>query len=331
MTTQSYPPAYQAALEGAAFIESSAGILRISGETCLDYLQRQTTNDIRLTQNSQVLLTVLTSPTARILDVFYMLRNGENSFDLITMPGRAADLLKYLKSRIFFMDRVTVADASQEYIQVDVCGPRAAETISAMGLQGVPAHGTLMTGKIFGGETLAFAQNEHLGLGYRLIAPSAGKQELIASLQSCGAVPLEPEVFEILRVESGLPAAGHELTEEFTPLETGLESAISTAKGCYTGQEVIARQINYDKVTRRIAGLRLEVIVPEEAAIQADGKPAGKISSTAVSPRFGPIALAVLRKPYFEAGTRVAIELTGTAEGQANPVNGQVSSLPFNK
>src|SRR5690606_39681801 len=113
-----------------------------------------------------------------------------------------------------------------------------------------------------------------------------------------GAVPLGEEAYDVLRVEAGLPASGTELTEDFTPLETGLAYTVSTSKGCYTGQEVLARQINYDKVSRQLVGLRLKEPAPAGSAVRAEGRPAGTVTSVVLSPEHGWIALAVVRRPH---------------------------------
>ena len=95
------------------------------------------------------------------------------------------------------------------------------------------------------------------------------------------------------------------------------------AKGCYTGQEVLARQINYDKITRQMVGLRLETPVQRGAAVQVEGRGAGEVTSAVVSPRFGAIALAVVKRPHFEPGTVVMV-----ASGEET-ARGEVVSLPF--
>ncbi len=138
-----------------------------------------------------------------------------------------------------------------------------------------------------------------------------------------GAVELTPDIFEILRVETGLPAAYHELVEAYTPLELNLETAIVDTKGCYTGQEVIARQRTYDKVARKLVGLRLEASVSNGADVLAESRPAGVVTSAILSPRLGPLALAVLRRPHNEPNTHVQIK----ADDQL--VNGVVQALPF--
>jgi folate-binding protein YgfZ len=139
-----------------------------------------------------------------------------------------------------------------------------------------------------------------------------------------GAAALDGVDYESLRVEAGLPAAGHELTETYTPLETGLEAAISDNKGCYTGQEIIARQITYDKVTQHLCGLRLSQPASPGARIWAEEKLAGQVTSITASPRYGPLALAIIKRPYFEPGTAVLV-----GETIESAIQAQVQALPF--
>ncbi len=124
---------------------------------------------------------------------------------------------------------------------------------------------------------------------------------------------LSPDSRHILRVEAGLPAAGAELSEEYTPLEAGMEHAVSGDKGCYPGQEVLARQVTYDKVTQRLVGLKLSEPVTPGKRLLAEGKPAGVVTSAAVSPRFGAIALGVVKRPHHEVGTRLEVETEWSA------------------
>ena len=83
---------------------------------------------------------------------------------------------------------------------------------------------------------------------------------------------LAPEDYETLRVEAGLPAVGHELTEDYTPHETNLAAWISETKGCYTGQEILARQVTYDKITRHLVGLKLDAPAQAAATIPSQGR-----------------------------------------------------------
>ena len=98
--------AYQAALKSATYFhQPQTGFLSVSGHDRVDFLQRQTTNDLRQLGVDRVVSTVLTSPTARILDLFYITDEGE-ALGVVPLPGRAAETLKFLRGRIFFSDKI---------------------------------------------------------------------------------------------------------------------------------------------------------------------------------------------------------------------------------
>jgi folate-binding protein YgfZ len=159
----------------------------------------------------------------------------------------------------------------------------------------------------------------------RLLAPVEVVGAIQTFLAGAGAVQLSDDEYEIWRIEAGLPAVGAELSEEYTPLEAGLEAAISSTKGCYTGQEVIARQITYDKVTQQLCGLRLERSArPGERIWTMDGTPVGKVTSAATSPRFGEIALGVVKRPHHQPGADLKVGETFQAAAE-----GRAVALPF--
>jgi folate-binding protein YgfZ len=158
---------------------------------------------------------------------------------------------------------------------------------------------------------------------YRLLVPREGGETLDSRLASLGVLEISRQVYEVLRIEAGIPAPEGELTESFTPLEVGLADAISATKGCYTGQEVIARQITYDKVTQQLVGLRPAGPVNPGDPVLAEGKRAGVVTSAALSPRYGPIALGIVRRPHNAAQTEVEIGEAGAR------IPAVVVDLPF--
>jgi folate-binding protein YgfZ len=173
----------------------------------------------------------------------------------------------------------------------------------------------------------ALALEPTFGLGVRLLLPAANLAAIENFLDQSGAAQLSDEEYSILRIESGLPAGGAELTEDYTPLETGLAAAISGTKGCYTGQEVIARQVTYDKVAQHLCGLRLtRRAQPGERLWAPDGSPVGKVTSVATSPRIGEIALAVVKRPHHEPGSDLWV-----GEALESAMEGRVVSLPFHR
>ncbi len=316
---------YTAALTGTACYRlPQPGLLRIAGEGRLDFIQRQTTNDVRLLVAGHPLLTVLTSPTARILDVWWLLLSPDGvALDAITLPGRGPVTAQYLIRRIFFMDRVTVNDLSAESAQLWITGPTAPHTLRQVGFETLPAPGEVMSVDLASGSVRLLAQDGALGRGYLALGGQESVDALARRLTEQGAATLDPDTVEVLRVEAGIPGPTRELTDAHTPLEVNLDSAIHGAKGCYTGQEVIARQINYDKIVRRLAGLRLDAPVGAGATVLVEGRSAGEVTSATISPRYGPIALAVLRRPHFAPGTPVRVT------DAAAEVSGIVAALPF--
>lgn len=298
---------------GGYYFLPDGGWLRIQGEDRAAFLQRQSTNDVRLLQAERPLITVLTSPTARILDVLILLYE-ENEIGVITLPDYAEKTARYLRSRIFFMDKVAVTDESTNWAQVDLIGEQAGEMAAAL----------CRNEEFEGSRYLPLPPT--LNLGYRLLLPRQAAHAARSALAKAGWVEISTEERHILRVEAGLPAPHSELTEEYTPLEVGLQFAVSSTKGCYTGQEVIARQITYDKVTRRLCGIRLSAPAPVGARLWAeDGEMlVGELTSFAQSPRFGAIGLSVLKRPYDELGTKLHI-----GESLETSAPAIVTSLPF--
>ena len=224
----------------------------------LAFLQRQTTNDVTLLSPSRSILTVLTNPAGRILDALLLIHESDEGIGMLTLPGQAGETSRYLKSRIFFRDQVSLTDASSEVAQFDLGGPAAPGLLAGLGIPVSPEPGEVLAGKIEGVTVQVIGTPGFSRAGYRLLVHTVDCERLEAALVGREAIQLSEANYHILRVENGLPAAGSELTGDYTPLEVGLETTISTTKGCYTGQEVIARQMNYDKVTQHLVVLRLQ-------------------------------------------------------------------------
>jgi folate-binding protein YgfZ len=321
--TLSKIPGYErAVISPAIFHQTENGLLKIEGDDQIAFLQRQSTNDLRTLSPDRSALTVLTNPTARILDVLRVVKRG-NTLDVITLPGYRQKTLQYLQSRIFFMDKVEITDASAEIAQFHLFGPNIDKILTTR-FGELPGPDEVM--KI--SDTLV-EQGICINLrnlpmaGFMFLVPQVKAEHILDTAQSLGVETISPEAYEVLRIEAGLPKAGFELTEDYTPLETNLDFAISSSKGCYTGQEVIARQVTYDKITRRMVGLKIQGIPQVGDRIKADGQPVGLLTSHALSPRFGDIGLAVIKRPYNVTSQSVVI-MNSTGELPALVVD-----LPF--
>lgn len=313
---------YKYLLNGPAYFPiRQPGYLHLAGTDRLSFLQRQTTNDLSLLAQDGALLTVLTNAAARILDVLTLFNDGD-ALAVLTLPGYGNQTANYLRNRVFFRDQVTLFDLSPDFIQVDLIGPETGTILDLPNLDLPPAVETTSVTELAGVPARMIGMRDW---GWRLIIPAAEAHRFGSELEARGAVLLSEEEYNIIRVESGRPAAGHELTDAYTPLEIGLDYAISNTKGCYTGQEVIARQITYDKITRKLVGIYFEGKASDGDSVKAadTDQIIGKVTSVVDSPRHGWIGLAVLKRPYEQPGTLVLIE------SQTKVVSGRVSPLPF--
>jgi folate-binding protein YgfZ len=292
---------YAALVSGAALLaRPMAGVLRLTDVDRHDFLQRMTTNNITALRPGQSAVTVLTSPTARVLFVFTVVARDDDLI-LLPAPGQSQVLARHLRGQIFFMDKVKVHDLSEQWVRLRVMGPLAAQALTALG---VDADSLSADGVTIQEEQIVVAQPHYELPGFEVVIPAEQVEHVTAMLQSAGAQSISAETYEARRVELGRPASGTELVEEYNPLEAGLAWACAENKGCYTGQEFIARQITYDKVTKTLVGLRLEGAVAKGSEVSIEGRPVGTVTSVAHSPSLNaPIALAIIKRPHNTPGT----------------------------
>ena len=287
---------------GAAVrLAPSAGVLILRDADRVDFLQRMTTNNIKALRDGQACVTVLTSPTAKIIQVFTVLARTDELW-LLPAPGETAALERHLRGQIFFMDKVKVANVSGDYTRLRVIGARADAALTALGVGATELRDGDMRQA---GDLVVLAQQQYDLPGYELILPAAGRDDAIARL---GLPITDDAACLVRRIELGRPAPGAEITGEYSPLEAGLAWACAENKGCYTGQEIIARQITYDKVTRQLVGLRGNTALTADSAVTADGHRIGAVTSSAYSPALqAHIALAILKRTHTAPGTAVNV------------------------
>lgn len=309
---------YTALTTTAALLErSTAGVLVLTDADRHDFLHRMTTNEINKVKPGAATVTVLTSPTARILFTFTVLVRAEELW-LLPTPGAMTALERHLRGQIFFMDKVKVRNPGETLRRTRLMGPQAAQRLTDLGF----AATTLTDGHWLEQDgVVILAQNKFDVPGFEIIAPPEQHSALLTQLATSG-VPLltDESAYERYRIELGRPLAGHELTDTYNPLEAGLAWTCADNKGCYTGQEIIARQITYDKITKSLVGLRSARLLPVGAEITADGRAVGAVTSaTENMDAQAPIALAIVKRPFHEAGATLSVD------GQAV----EVVTLPF--
>lgn len=297
---------YQALTSSVAVqLRPNFGALRLKDRDRVDFLQRMTTNDIARLQPGQAAVTILTSPMARIDAVFSVLCRRQDDLLLLAPEGQAESLRQRLQSQIFFMDKVTVTDESADLGRLRLLGPAAAELLQSAGLPLPESNDHFLEE-----DGVTVLRQERYDLpGFEIIGPVDEMGALQERLAGAGAVPLAGnDSYEARRIELGRPRPGKELTDTFTPLETDMAWVCAENKGCYTGQEIIARQLTYDKVTRSLVRLRSDLPLSEGASVSVNDRAAGTVTSSAYSPSAGPVALAVLKRPHNVEGIEVAVE-----------------------
>jgi len=309
--------AYVSAHTGAvAVLRGQEGRLRAVGRDRLDLLHRMSTNELSSLAVGEARPTVLTTPIARIVDQLWVLNRGETVLCL-TGPGRATTVRRWLAGYIFYNDKVKFEDAGAELCQIGLFGVRAAAVADAI----QPGAASLAENHFLDdGELLVWRGRPLAGDGYTLIAPIARQEALWQQALAAGAVAGGEAAYQMLRLEAGQPA-NPELTEDYIPLEANLWPAVNFHKGCYIGQEIIARMESRGKLARRLVGLRLAapVVVGAEVRATVDGPAAGTVTSAGELPGLGAVALAYLKTAAAEVGTQV----------QAGDVAGTVAELPF--
>lgn len=293
--------AYEAAHHKAIVVDRSAlGILKFSGASRLDLIHRMSTQDILKLQNGQGAATVLTTDIGRIIDRLLLYATSDALYAL-TGENHAQAIARYLMRYVFFNDDFHLEDLSQQTAVLGVYGQRA-KTILA-NLFGPAVELPLHHWRRLSLDSLTVYLHRTdpiAGEGYFVMAQTADKETLWQRLVAAGLTPAGEEAFELLRIESGRPRLGRELTLDYIPLEANLWDDVSFKKGCYVGQEIIARLESRGRLAKKL--LRLRPTAPVEAGmgITAEGKAAGLITSAAVGPQ-GPVALGYVRTAVLNA------------------------------
>jgi folate-binding protein YgfZ len=220
--------------------------------------------------------------------------------------------------QFIFTEDVQLGDVSETFGATAVVGPRAAKVIAAAAdvsvdqLASLPEHGNARI--VFEGQPAIIVSTTDTGeSGFDMLVASEQVARLRERLHAAGAVDVDEDVAEALRVEAAIPRFHRDMDEETIPLEAGIESrAISMTKGCYVGQEVIVRVLHrgHGRVARRLVGLTVDgpAAPPPGAPVLAEGREIGSVTSSAISPALAkPIALAYLHRDFVTAGTTVRV------------------------
>ncbi len=284
---------------------SDCGRLWITGADALDLLNRLTTNKLETLPDGTACSTVLTNGDARVLD-HLRLAAVDGGMWCLTSPGRAEDVADWIDLYTFGED-ITVVDESSKTTLFTVLGPLAAEAIAGAGFPVPPLDGVLAQD---GAVVIASPFGAHPA--YDVLLPLAEAEHARAALRSV-AQEVDAGAFDAYRIAQGVPAYGAEFGAFNNPLEARLLGSISDDKGCYTGQEVIARLQTYRKVQRLLMSFASDApAAPGDALETEDGSQAGVVTSACTVDN-GTLGLALVAAKHAVADSSLRLANNGTA------------------
>lgn len=260
------------------------GRLRVTGQDRLKFLHSQSTADVASMQPGESFDTVFTSSKGRMHDLVTCMVQP-NSVILLTSPNTADSLLEQLQRYILFGDRVEISDISTQTALFTVGGPNAGQTLAAIGAASAEEmrpgqHGMMQCS----GSPVILAAGAVLTSGdWNLLADEGAAAELWHTLTAKGAVPMGTRAWQEASVIAGRPIHGITLTQHHNPLEAGLYKAVSLAKGCYMGQEALARA--HSKGTAKsLWGVNMQQPASPGDVVLRDGEEVGTVSAVARAP-----------------------------------------------
>lgn len=294
------------------------GILKLTGEDRLRYLHNQSTNDFNSLHPKQGCQTVFVTSTARTLDLATAYLT-EDAVLILVSPNRREKLFKWLDGFIFPFDKVKLTDSTQWGLLTLIGESSDALIEELFGINFKDKENYTHQTVTFQDINLRIAKGSDLGLpGYNLIIPQEHFEQIKSLLLDKQVTPIDDRDWEHLRILQGRPAPDKELTEDYNPLEAGLWQTISFEKGCYIGQETIARLNTYDGVKQKLWGVKLSDPVPPETPVTLEGKKVGILTSYTETDT-GSFGLAYVRTKAGGAGSTVTV-------GEAI---GELIELPF--
>ena len=288
---------------------SRRALLTLTGSEVLSYLQGQLTNDVYPAEHGTPILAAHLTPKGRVI-AGLLLFPFENGFAVDFLGDLAEPLTKRLTMFILRAD-VQLADASEQWVRLGVAGDRAANAAAdAIGVESLVPEGVTRGER---GTAVPLPGPEPAYL--LVIRPEMATDAWTAA--TAEARPVGRDAWELARIRAGVPDLGAATSETFIPQEVNLEplGGISYTKGCYTGQEVVARTKHLGRLKRQLYRVTADEGLTAGQAVYAEGgeQSQGRIVRSAPRPQGGSEALAVLRIESVEAGTPLVAEGGGSA------------------
>lgn len=278
--------------DGRGYVDfSDHGILRMEGSDAIDLLHRISTNDFRSFKEGSAAQTALLSEKGRLVDSVVILHRNDHLL-MITSRGAHQRVAEWIE-KFIIMEDVKLSNETGRHLLFFHYTPHHGH------------HAPLSNGaKLYTFSTKYFGLDSTFRIGeVASFSPVLGSE---------ARVQVGNEAYEIFRIRKGISAYGKEIIADYNPLELGLTGQMSFAKGCYIGQEVIARLDTYKKVQKKLCRVHIDKILPSnrEYRLFADGKEAGSLTSHVpnIGGESGSIGLAMVKSVFANAGARFLLD-----------------------
>ena len=303
---------YAALRSGALVVDRSDRVrIRFGGQRASEILTGLVTNDVLSLQRGHGQYAAALTPKGKIAADVRIFADDDG---LLTDTSARASLnwreivTKYVNPRV-----APYRDVTAETRDIGIFGPKARHIVSTATHADPVALGALppyahISAEISGGRMLIVRVAEIEAEGYEIVVPAAAERGVRDKLLSLGAIPGSPQTFNVARVEAGRPEWGIDMNDSTIPQEANFDSlgAISYTKGCYTGQETVARvhfRGHVNRYLRRVHFVSASIPPTSAELVDDAGEVVGDVRSVAMSPRHGGVAIAMVRREVVPGAT----------------------------
>ena len=291
--------------------------LRLTEADRLDFLHGQVSNDVKGLQVGETNTSLLLNVKGHALAQMRVYRREDDLF--VAVEGGAGDFVqRELQAHIIF-DQVELETLAGAITSFTLQGEKAGEVLSDIFDTELPSEGSFVQPSFESAKVLVASVKRGAAGGFDLHVLSRDADKLFERLEQAGVAPVGEDALGAVRVAAGIASARGEGGEGALPQEVGLEHAVSYRKGCYLGQEIMARIEARGKLRKGLRGVKFDVLPGGETRdLTLDGKKVGRLGSVVEHPEFGVIGLASVRT-----------ELVLGQEVEVGEVKAALSNLPF--
>jgi aminomethyltransferase len=325
------PGEYHAALQTVVLMDRShEGRLQVGGRDRFALIQRMSTNDVEKMPAGTGRPTILTNPNGRIIDRLMIYRHGEQAL-ITTEPGRGEAVQRYLQSQVFFNDDFHLSDLGASTRLFALHGPQADAVVET--LTGAALKPETVSYDCIAAHNMIFARRKGLiGGHWAIIVPNDAAESAWLAIMGAGAAhglrAAGSLTYNVLRIQAGRPGVGRELSEQYIPLEAGLWDEVSFSKGCYTGQEIIARMESRSRLAKTMVQVHLSQMINAPAPLLHEGKEVGTLTSSVEAPDGQRYGIGFVRVAHAVPGQMLTVgsaqaEIAALAGAQPPQLSGE--------